>query len=162
MSESERSRPRAEIIETGDPRLKAASIIINAPAKLIFDLLANPRSHKDFDGSATVQGLIKGPERLFLGARFGMKMKIGIPYRITNVVTEFEENKLISWRHLGRWIWRYEIREISANQSVVTETFDARKTPFNFWLKSRKAYPFVQVSLAKTLVRLKLTFEAPL
>ena len=82
-------------------------------------------------------------------------MEIGIKYRITNTVVEFEENKLIAWRHLGRWIWRYEFKEISPTQTVVTESFDGTKTPFNLWLKARKAYPYTQKAVAKTLVRLK-------
>ena len=87
-------------------------------------------------------------------------MEIGIKYRITNTVVEFEENKLIAWRHLGRWIWRYELKEISASQTVVIESFDGTKTPLNFWLKARKAYPSTQKAVAKTLVRLKEYCEA--
>ena len=87
-------------------------------------------------------------------------MEIGIKYRITNTVVEFEENKLIAWRHLGRWIWRYELKEISATQTVVIESFDGTKTPLNLWLKVRKAYPYTQKAVAKTLVRLKEYCEA--
>ncbi len=82
-------------------------------------------------------------------------MEIGIKYRITNTVVEFQENKLIAWRHLGRWIWRYELKEISSTQTVVIESFDGTTTPFNVWLKARKAYPYTQKAVAKTLVRLK-------
>jgi hypothetical protein len=89
-----------------------------------------------------------------------MAMHLGIDYRITNTVVEFEENKLIAWRHLGRWRWRYEIREISPNQCEVTETFDGRKSISQSWLKFRKAYPWTQMVVAKTLVRLKEVMEA--
>jgi len=41
---------RAEIFETGNERVKAARIIIDAPAAKIFDLLANPSRHKEIDG----------------------------------------------------------------------------------------------------------------
>ena len=146
---------RAEIVETGNPKIKSASIIINAPVTKIFNVVANPMLHSVIDGSNSVRSVIKGPTRLALGSKFGMNMEIGIKYRITNTVVEFEENKLIAWRHLGRWIWRYEFKEISPTQTVVTESFDGTKTPFNVWLKARKAYPSTQKAVAKTLVRLK-------
>ena len=146
---------RAEIVETGNPKIKSASIIINAPVTKIFNVVANPMMHSVIDGSNSVRSVIKGPTRLALGSKFGMNMEIGIKYRITNTVVEFEENKLIAWRHLGRWIWRYEFKEISPTQTVVTESFDGTKTPFNVWLKARKAYPYTQKAVAKTLVRLK-------
>ena len=146
---------RADIFDTGNPRIKSASIIINAPVTRVFDAVANPHLHAVIDGSKSVKSVIYGPERLSLGDKFGMNMQIGIKYKITNTVVEYEENKVIAWRHLGRWIWRYEFREISPNQTVVTESFDGTKTPLNFWLKARKAYPFVQKAVAKTLVKLK-------
>ena len=146
---------RAEILDTGNPKIKSASIIINAPVSKVFDVIANPKMHPIIDGSNSVRSVIKGPSRLTLGSKFGMSMEIGIKYRITNTVVEFEENKLIAWRHLGRWIWRYELKEISPTQTVVIESFDGTKTPLNFWLKARKAYPYTQTAVAKTLVRLK-------
>ena len=146
---------RADIVDTGNPRIKSVSIIINAPVRRVFDVVANPHLHAVIDGSKSVKSVIYGPERLSLGEKFGMNMQIGIKYKITNTVVEYEENKVIAWRHLGRWIWRYEFREISPNQTVVTESFDGTKTPLNFWLKARKAYPFVQKAVAKTLVKLK-------
>ena len=151
---------RAEIIDTGNPKIKSASIIINAPISKIFDVIANPQMHPIIDGSNSVRSVIKGPARLTLGSKFGMNMEIGVKYRITNTVVEFEENKLIAWRHLGRWIWRYELKEISATQTVVIESFDGTKTPLNLWLKVRKAYPYTQKAVAKTLVRLKEYCEA--
>ena len=151
---------RAEIFDTGNPRIKSASIIINAPASKIFDVIANPQMHSIIDGSNSVRSVIKGPKRLALGSKFGMNMEIGVKYRITNTVVEFEENRLIAWRHLGRWIWRYELKEISPTQTVVIESFDGTTTPLNLWLKVRKAYPYTQKAVAKTLVRLKEYCEA--
>ena len=151
---------RAEILDTGNPKVKSASIIINAPASKIFDVIANPQMHSIIDGSNSVRSVIKGPKRLALGSKFGMNMEIGVKYRITNTVVEFEENRLIAWRHLGRWIWRYELKEITPTQTVVIESFDGTTTPFNVWLKARKAYLYTQKAVAKTLVRLKEYCEA--
>lgn len=146
---------RSEIIDTGIPELKSARIVIDAPATKIFEIIANPALHPEIDGTNSVKGVNWGPERLSLGAKFGMRMKLGIKYKITNVVVEFKENELIGWRHLGRWIWRYELKALSPNQTLVTESFDGRPSPIQWWLKARNAYPFTERAVAKTLVRLK-------
>ena len=150
---------RSEILDTNDSKVKSARIEIDAPASTIFRLLAVPNRHPEFDGSGTVKGQFTGDQYLYLGAKFGMKMKLGIRYRIINTVVEFKENEVIAWRHLGRWVWRYELKELSPNKTLVTETFDGRPSPFRWWLNARKAYGFAQVAVAKTLVRLKKLAE---
>ena len=146
---------RAEIINSGNPKIKSARIIIDAPVEKIFNLLTDPKRHVDFDGTKTIQSNFSGPERLELGSKFGMHMKLGINYKILNKVVEFEENRLIAWRHLGRWRWRYELKAISPTQTEVTESFDGTTSISQLWLKVRKAYPWTQIAVAKTLVRLK-------
>jgi len=151
----------AQILETGKEEVKSARIVINAPAEKIFAILSNPRRHKEIDGTKTIQENISGPDKLVLGSKFGMKMRLGINYRIQNTVVEYEENSLIGWRHLGRWIWRYELVNIGPQMTQVTETFDASRAPLiaKAWLSVRKAYPWTQKAVAKTLVRLKSTCE---
>jgi len=150
---------RAEILDTGNPQIRGASIIINASAKSIFEVLADPTKHSVIDGSNSVKSVLNAPKRLSLGARFGMNMKIGIKYRITNTVVEFEEGGRIAWQHLGKWIWRYELKPITSTQTLVTETFDATSSPLKLWLKMRGAYPSAEIAIAKTLVRLKKYLE---
>ncbi len=101
--------------------------VIPAPPGRIFDLLADPAAHARFDGSGTVRSAAGNPGRLVLGSRFAMNMRIGLPYRITNTVVEFEENRLIAWRHFGGHIWRYELRPVDGGTEV-TETFDGSKS----------------------------------
>ena len=152
---------RSEILETGNEKIKSARIVINAPADKIFAILSNPHRHKEIDGSATIQENISGPDELVLGSKFGMKMHLGIDYRIMNTVVEYKDNELIAWRHLGRWIWRYELVNIGPQTTEVTETFDASRAPLiaKAWLSFRKAYPWTQKAVAKTLVRLKSISE---
>jgi hypothetical protein len=152
---------RSEILETGNEQIKSARIVISASPEKIFAIISNPHRHKEIDGSKTIQENISGPDKLVLGSKFGMKMHLGVDYRIRNTVVEYEENKLIAWRHLGRWIWRYELVNLGPQTTQVTETFDASRAPLiaKGWLSLRKAYPWTQKAVAKTLVQLKSTCE---
>ena len=152
---------RAEILATDHPSKTAARIIINAPASKIFDLLANPSSHRLFDGSGTIQNSISGLERLFLGAQFSMDMKIKIPYRIKNTVVAFEEDKQIAWCHLMKWRWQYELIDLGNGTTQVTESFDASNIPAfaKWWLKKTGAMAHNPKWMAKSLVALKAICE---
>ena len=155
------STHRAEILPVDFPNTAAARITINAPASVIFDLLASPAAHQRFDGSGSVLGAISGPDRLFLGATFGMAMKIKVPYRIKNTVVAFEENKKITWCHLMKWTWCYELEAVGPNQTIVTESFDASKIPgfSKWWLKRTGAMAHNPKWMAKSLVALKAICE---
>ena len=104
-------------------RSVSRSVVVNAPPEEVFALLADPRRHAEIDGSGTVKGALKGPDRLGPGARFGMRMRLGVPYVIRNEVVEFEEGRRIAWRHLGHHVWRYELEPVERGTRV-TETFD--------------------------------------
>ncbi|NIH79568.1 SRPBCC family protein [Amycolatopsis viridis] len=142
-------------------RQVAATRTVAAPPEKIFELLTDPSKHPLIDGSGTVLAARHdGPERLTLGSRFGMDMKMGASYRIRNTVVEFEENRLIAWRHFNghRWRWRLDPRPDGATD--VTETFDwsTARLPLLIDLsffprKNRQA-------IEKTLDRLVRMFEA--
>ncbi|MHB1212101.1 MAG: SRPBCC family protein [Candidatus Nanopelagicales bacterium] len=151
--------PRADIVTTGSPWAKSARIRIEAPAQAVFDLLADPSMHAVLDGSGTVQGLVAGPERLSLGAHFGMGMRIRLPYRTDNTVVEFEEGRRIAWCHFFRHRWRYELEPVTDAATIVTETFDGRTALFPPGLLAINAYANNQVAVARTLVRLKRLAE---
>lgn len=51
-----------------------------------------------------------------------------MPYTITNRVVEFEEDRLIAWRHFGAHRWRYRL-EAAEGGTRVTETFDFSRYP---------------------------------
>ena len=144
---------------TSDPsRIVSRSTIVPAPAQMIFDLLADPRRHNEIDGSGTVQSAqINAPERLSLDATFGMQMKMGLPYKITNTVVEFEENKTIAWRHVGGHIWRYILEPVDGGTKV-TEQFDWNKSKSPLILKLRKSPQDNAKSIEKTLENLVKRF----
>ena len=144
---------------TSDPaKVVSRSTIVSAPAQMIFDLLADPRRHNEIDGSGTVQSAqINAPERLSLNATLGMQMKMGLPYKITNTVVEFEENRTIAWRHVGGHIWRYILEPVDGGTKV-TEQFDWNKSKAPLILKLRKSPQDNAKSIEKTLENLVKRF----
>lgn len=153
---------RAEILQLDAKDVVAARIVIGAAPEKIFAYLADPRSHTLFDGSSTIEGRISGPDRLFLGARFGMAMKIRVPYRITNEVVAFEDNRLITWRHLMKWTWSYELVDLGDGTTQVTETFDASvcNRAQLWWVYKTDSLKRNPKWMAKSLVKLKALCEA--
>ena len=108
---------------TGD-RTVSVTRTIPAPAADIFAVLADASQHPRIDGSGTVRASRStDPEPLRLGSKFGMDMKMGVPYRMTNEVVEYIPDRLIAWSHVGRHRWRYELEPVEGG-TVVTETFD--------------------------------------
>jgi hypothetical protein len=107
-------------------RQETAEIIIDADAATVFDVLADPSQHALFDGSDSVKGKAAGPPRLYLGAKFSMRMRWGAPYLTRNVCVEYDEDRRIAWRHVARHIWRYELEPVgdSSDRTRVRETFD--------------------------------------
>jgi uncharacterized protein YndB with AHSA1/START domain len=109
---------------------------IAAPPTAIFALLTDPRRHHEFDGSGTVRKPRGGaPEKLSLGATFGMSMRLGLPYTMTSTVIEFEPDRRIAWQTwapgLGRLvaggrIWRYELEPVDGG-TLVRESWDISK-----------------------------------
>jgi hypothetical protein len=106
--------------------------IVPAPAEDIFDLLAHPARHVEIDGSGTLREARgrRTPDRLYLGATFGMQMRWGAPYKILNEVVEFTEGRRIAWRHFAGHIWRYRLEPLGPNSTRVTEEFDPRPSRY--------------------------------
>lgn len=132
--------------------------VIPASAEAIFALLADPRRHKDIDGSGTVRNAKKLPDQLALGATFGMSMKLGVPYSMTSTVIEFEPNRRIAWQTwapgigkglAGGRIWRYEL-EPADGGTLVRETWD---------ISQEKVKAIVRPARAKTIDAMTKTLE---
>jgi hypothetical protein len=109
------------------PFLVTVSKVIAADRQRLFDVVADPAHHPVIDGSGSVRALGSGaPERLSLGAKFGMDMHIAADYKIVNTVVEFDEPLVIAWRHFNGHVWRYQFVEVDGGTEVI-EQWDARK-----------------------------------
>jgi uncharacterized protein YndB with AHSA1/START domain len=139
------------------------SIIVDADPATVFDVLADPTQHSLFDGSDSVRGRVGGPPRLYLGARFSMRMHWRAPYVISNTVCEYDEDRCIAWRHLGRHIWRYELQPIGHDgktSAEVTETFDWSPAPLGFAYDRLGFLARNNEAILATLQRLKVLVES--
>ena len=138
----------------------SASTTVSAPPEVVFAIIADPRQHARIDGSGTVRDAVEGPERLELGSTFGMKMKIGAPYRTKNTVVEYEADRLIAWRHIGTHRWRYELAPVG-DGTLVTETWDlSHCNGPTKWVLGAMGYPKRHSKgIEQTLVKLKAAAE---
>lgn len=128
--------------------------IVHAPRHDVFNIIANPAMHPVIDGTRSVLApRDTAPERLTLGATFGMDMKRGANYRITNTVVEFVENERIAWRHFAGHIWRYELFDTPDGTRVV-ETFDYTHARCKICLRVAGFPAKNRAAMSETLARL--------
>jgi uncharacterized protein YndB with AHSA1/START domain len=137
---------------------------IKAPAASIFALLADAGRHREFDGSGTLRGTRQESRPLTLGTRFGMAMHMGVGYRTSNEVVEFEPDRRIAWRTtglkglIGGRVWRYEL-EPTADGTRVSETWDVSQDKQKLVLKRTRMPAAAKKGMRKTLDRLAATLE---
>jgi uncharacterized protein YndB with AHSA1/START domain len=144
--------------------------VIKAPASAIFAIVADATRHPEIDGSgALVKTKDGAPDRLTLGSTFGMSMKMGVPYSMSNTVIEYEPDRRIAWqtslsgpigRFVGGRIWRYELTDADGGTKV-TETWDISKDKQAFFLRMGKVGQQTADSMSKTLDRLAELTESP-
>ena len=136
--------------------------VIAAPPEKIFVLVANPQRHQDIDGSGTVRDARDLPEKLSVGATFGMNMDYGGPYSMTSTVIEYEEGRRIAWqsrphKNSAKWrnifggrIWRYELEPVEGGTRV-RESWDLTEERLRplVWGYRRKTKSNMQKTLAR-------------
>ena len=147
---------KAEILDSGNPQIAAARIVINKPASDLFSFISNPKNHPKIDGSKMVRGKAYGPKRLSMNSWFVMRQVRIIPYFMPNKVVEFEEGRLIAWRNASPSRWRYEFVALSHDSTQVTQYLDCSRTPSKL---AKSELSWAGKAMAKTLVRLKELFE---
>ena len=137
--------------------------VIQAPPDELFAVVADATRHPEIDGSGQLVRAKEGaPQHLTLGSTFGMSMKMGVPYTVTNTVIEFEQDRRIAWqtvlagplgRFLGGRIWRYELEPVDG-ATLVTESWDLSQDKQAFFLKNPKIGQATAASMSKSLDRL--------
>jgi uncharacterized protein YndB with AHSA1/START domain len=137
--------------------------VINAPAASLFAVVADASRHPEIDGSGQLVKAKDGEtHQLALGSTFGMSMKMGVPYSVTNTVVEFEQDRRIAWQtvlagrfghYLGGRIWRYEFEPVDRGTKV-TESWDLSRDKQAFFLKSPKIGQHTATGMSKSLDRL--------
>jgi hypothetical protein len=138
--------------------------VINSEAGEIFALIADAGKHPSFDGSGTVQHATQESIPLSKGSKFGMAMRWGLPYRTTNTVIEFEQDRLIAWQTtmlgglVGGRIWRYELSPTDGG-TLVRETWDISRDRQRAWLKASGMAKQTAQAMGKTLVRITELLE---
>jgi hypothetical protein len=150
---------------------------IEAPATFIFEILANPQRHEEFDGSDMVRGVVLDRPISDVGDTFTMRMhRLGDDYLMINYVVEFEPDRRIFWEpapgDLSRvenddpskvgvpagYRWGYILTPDGDDATVVTEVFDYGPLPDDLlrdggaWING--ANPVVE-SMRATLERLE-------
>ena len=125
---------------------------IEAPAALIFKILANPQRHVDFDGSGMLRGAVLDRPISDVGDTFTMKMhRLGDDYLMVNYVVEFEPDRRIFWEPApgdpsraegddpskvgipAGYRWGYILIPEGDHATVVTEVFDYGPLPETFY-----------------------------
>jgi hypothetical protein len=115
---------------------------IEAPAAHIFEILANPQRHMDFDGSQMLRGAVVNRPISGVGDIFTMNMyRLGRDYLMINYVVEFEPDRRIFWEPApgdpptaggdpskvgipAGYRWGYSLTPDGDDATVVTEVFD--------------------------------------
>ncbi|HEX3332972.1 MAG TPA: SRPBCC family protein [Acidimicrobiales bacterium] len=144
--------------------------VINAPASSIFAIVSDPSRHAEIDGSGSVVRLkTNAPPHLALGSTFGMSMKLGVPYSMSNEVIALEPDKQIAWqttlsgplgRFIGGRIWRYEL-EPADGGTLVRETWDIRQDKQRFMLRAGPVGKQTASAMSRTLEALAKLTESP-
>src|ERR1700722_11947804 len=121
---------------------------IEAAAPLVFEILANPQRHMDFDGSDMLRGAVLDHPISDVGDTFTMKMhRLGDDYLMLNYVVEFEPDRRIFWEPApgdpsraegddpskvgipAGYRWGYILTPDGEDATVVTEVFDYGPLP---------------------------------
>jgi hypothetical protein len=150
----------------------AVSRRICAPAHDIFEVLASPVRHPEFDGSEMLRGAGSTGVISGVGDVFVMKMyfsEIG-DYEMNNHVVEYEQDRRIGWEpeagrghpnaapdssDPARWgqRWSYQLTPDGPDATVVTEIYDCSQAPEEERVGMDNGNVWTE-SMAKTLERL--------
>jgi uncharacterized protein YndB with AHSA1/START domain len=110
------------------PRVVTASREIDAPASIIFELIADPARQPQWDGNDNLAEAAGGQRIRAAGEVFTMTLTSGSVRQ--NHVVEFDEGRRIAWRPAEPGhappghLWRWELEPVGASRTRVVHTYD--------------------------------------
>ena len=121
----------------------SATTVIDAPAEVIFAVLADPAQHAAIDGTGWVRESLDNQTLTAAGQIFRIAMyhqnHPDGDYKMANQVRAFDPPHAISWEpgqdtadgtlSFGGWIWRYDLSPAGPSQTKVTLTYDWSAVP---------------------------------
>jgi uncharacterized protein YndB with AHSA1/START domain len=150
----------------------AVSRRICAPAHEIFQVLADPARHPEFDGSESLRGAGSTAVISGVGDVFVMRMYFSHlgDYEMNNHVVEYERDRRIGWEpqagrghpdaaldspEPARWghRWSYQLTPDGPDATIVTEIYDCSRAPEKERAGMDNGKIWVE-SMARTLERL--------
>ncbi len=111
-----------------EQRVVSASGVIDAPAAVVFEQIADPSRQPAWDGNENLKRADEGQRVRQVGDMFVMFLTRGGERH--NRIVEFQEGRLIAWRPSvpGKpepgHLWRWELRPIGSGRTEVTHTYD--------------------------------------
>src|SRR5436190_16229759 len=121
----------------------SATLVIDAPADVIFGVLADPAKHAAIDGTGWVVEAVD--DRLLTAAGQIFRVTMYHPnhpdgnYEMANEVQAFDAPSAISWKpgyttddgglDFGGWVWRYDLPPDGPSTTKVTLTYDWSAVP---------------------------------
>jgi hypothetical protein len=152
---------------------------IQAPAHDIFQILADPVRHVEFDGSQSLRGAGTTAAIRGVGDVFVMKMYFAHlgDYEMNNHVVEFEPDRRIGWepeagrghpaaapgdQDPARWghRWSYQLTPDGPDATVVTEIYDCSRAPAGERAGMQDGRVWLR-AMAETLERLDALITSP-
>ena len=156
----------------GESQPVAVTRRIGAPAHDIFQVLADPARHPEFDGSGSLRGAGSAAVISGVGDVFVMKMYFSHlgDYEMNNHVVEYELDRRLGWEpeaghghpnaapegaESSRWgqRWSYQLTPDGPDATVVTEIYDCSRAPEEERAGMDNGRVWLE-SMAKTLERL--------
>lgn len=145
----------------------SATTVIDAPADVVFGMLADPATHAAIDGT----GRVRGPADTRLLAAAGQVFRMAMyhedhpdgDYQTANRVRVFQRPTTIAWEtgydpgdgnlRFGGWVWRYDLAPAGPSRTDVTLSYDwsAVRSPVREYLHFP---PFSPHHLDESLARL--------
>ncbi|MFC9894296.1 SRPBCC family protein [Nocardia sp. NPDC127579] len=110
------------------PRIVLASREIDAPAAVLFELIADPARQPEWDGNDNLAEASPGQRVREAGAVFSMTLTNG--HVRENRVVEFEEGRRIAWnpaepgKEPPGHLWRWELEPLDERRTLVTHSYD--------------------------------------